>query len=371
MYELLAGKRPWDGNSEVALIGKIMTEEPQPLAELRPDAPPELLGVIEKALSKDRDQRFQTCQEMQAELEQVLVGMAQSVTAARVADFVRAYAPEQQAAGAATTGVEGADLSILEEQAFGGTGAAPALVGPNAAPQPPPHQSAETATHNSGTSVMEGDERLPPPPKSNAWKYGVGAFVSIAAIGGAAVFFLHDRNEEPTHVVAVERSSIAANDKPADPPKPVEAPKPVEPPKAEPPKPVEAPKVEPHKEARPEPRPRKKDRLVAVVKDPPKEEPKAPPPPVVIIKKEEPKAPPPPPPPTVIAKGELIIIVRPWAKVWVDDKEVGQTPLPSAVSLSAGPHKVRLVNPDLKKDVTRTVTVSANARDTLKEIFEE
>src|SRR3954466_16349490 len=55
LYELLAGKRPWEGDSEGALISQIMSEEPQPLSELRPDAPEELLGVVERALSKDRD----------------------------------------------------------------------------------------------------------------------------------------------------------------------------------------------------------------------------------------------------------------------------------------------------------------------------
>src|SRR5207237_7820275 len=138
MYELLAGKRPWEGTSEVALISQIMTTDPQPLAELRPDAPPELLAVIERALNKDREQRYENCQELQQDLEHVLVATGQSVTGSRVAEFVRAYAPDPQQAGA-TTGVDEADLSALNEQAFGGTGAAPALVGPHA--QEPSAQS--------------------------------------------------------------------------------------------------------------------------------------------------------------------------------------------------------------------------------------
>src|SRR5207302_8159212 len=98
--------------------------------------------------------------------------------------------------------------------------------------------------------------------------------------------------------------------------------------------------------------------------EPPKEEPKAA---VVIIKKEEaPK----PPPPVVTAKGELMFIIRPWAEVHVDGKKVGVTPLPAPLVLAAGPHEVRLINHELGKDVTRTVTVSANAREVVKEIFE-
>src|SRR5256712_12376168 len=98
LYELLAGKRPWEGTSEVALIGKIMTEEPQPLIELRPDAPHELITIVEKTLAKDRSQRYQSCVELQSDLEQLIVEMGQTITPSRVSDFVKAYSPEPQSA---------------------------------------------------------------------------------------------------------------------------------------------------------------------------------------------------------------------------------------------------------------------------------
>src|SRR5437016_9277531 len=80
LYEMLTGKRPWEGASEVALIGKIMTEEPQPLGELRPDAPQELLNIVDRALAKDRSQRYQSCAELQADMESLLVEMGQTIT---------------------------------------------------------------------------------------------------------------------------------------------------------------------------------------------------------------------------------------------------------------------------------------------------
>ena len=355
LYELLAGKRPWEGSSEVALIGQIMTAEPQPLAELRPDAPTELLNIVERALNKDRDHRYQSCQELQHELEEVLTGLGQTVTAARIADFIRAYSPVEQP-GSATTGVDQADLSAVEESLIGHTGAAPALVGPGAQQSEP----GEHSTDSSGTQLMDEPRRLPQ--KNNGWKYGVAAFLLIALLGGGAFYALRPSQEEPP-IVPIERSAIAIDKVP-------EPPKPVEPPKAPPP--------EPPKEVKKDP-PKKRERKVAQVEEPPPpkpvervvEPPK--PPPVVIIKKEEPKivAPPPAPPPVIVAKGSLSFIVRPWAKIQVDDKDVGVTPLPEALILTAGSHKVRLTNPDLGKDVTRTVIIPANGRETLKEIFDE
>ena len=93
------------------------------------------------------------------------------------------------------------------------------------------------------------------------------------------------------------------------------------------------------------------------------------PPPVVVVR-EAPK-PPPPAPPAVIAKGELVLLIRPWAKVAIDGNEVGVTPLADPVQLVAGDHQVRLINPDLGKDINRTVHIVAGERTTLKEMLDE
>src|SRR5438874_9355413 len=98
LYELLAGRRPWEGDSEVALIGQIMTQDPPPLAELRPDVPEELIAIVERALAKDRSGRFQSCHELQSDLEGLLISMGQAISPARVSDFVKAYGAESAAA---------------------------------------------------------------------------------------------------------------------------------------------------------------------------------------------------------------------------------------------------------------------------------
>ena len=71
------------------------------------------------------------------------------------------------------------------------------------------------------------------------------------------------------------------------------------------------------------------------------------------------------------AKGELVLLIRPWAKVEVDGTEIGVTPLNGPLMLAAGEHTVRLVNPDLGKDVTRTVRITAAGREVLKELLDE
>ena len=331
LYEMLAGKRPWDANSEVALIGKIMTEEAPPLSELRPDAPEELLAIVDRALAKEREQRYQSCHEFQNDLEQLLVGLGQTITPTRVADFIRAYTPE--AAPASEAEVTDGSLGAVEEESFAGTGAAPQLI---------PHERQQQPEREAGTRMLETP--VLQPPKSRGLLYGIAAFAFIAMIGGgAAIFFLKGQGDDQSAPVAVERATI------------VEQPK--APPPAPPPPPPTRVVEEPVK-ARPPPK------KLAVAEPPP--------PPVVVIK-EAPRPPPPPPPaaPVVIAKGELVLLIRPWAKVEVDGHEIGVTPLADPVQLSAGDHQVRLINPDLGKDITRTVHIVASERNTLKEILDE
>jgi serine/threonine-protein kinase len=54
--------------------------------------------------------------------------------------------------------------------------------------------------------------------------------------------------------------------------------------------------------------------------------------------------------------GRLELRIRPYATVWLDDRKLGDTPLP-AVSVPLGKHKLRLVNTTLGKDVELTVTI--------------
>jgi len=75
--------------------------------------------------------------------------------------------------------------------------------------------------------------------------------------------------------------------------------------------------------------------------------------------------------PVVTAQGELVLLIRPWARVEVDGREVGVTPLNEPLMLPAGEHTVRLVNPELNKDLTRTVHITPSGREVLKELLDE
>jgi serine/threonine protein kinase len=64
LYEALAGTKPFTSRSPVALAHAIHTRQPTPLGELRPDAPPELVATIARAMEKEPSRRFSTAEEM-------------------------------------------------------------------------------------------------------------------------------------------------------------------------------------------------------------------------------------------------------------------------------------------------------------------
>lgn len=64
MYEMLTGALPFDGTSYNEVLGNILMELPVPLEELNPDVPTDLVEVVNRALTKDRDARYQTVSEM-------------------------------------------------------------------------------------------------------------------------------------------------------------------------------------------------------------------------------------------------------------------------------------------------------------------
>jgi serine/threonine-protein kinase len=79
-YELLTYTRPFSDHISTVLY-KIMNESPPSPAEVDPSLPAELTRVVERALQKDRANRFASCAEMKANLESVLEHLSGPVTA--------------------------------------------------------------------------------------------------------------------------------------------------------------------------------------------------------------------------------------------------------------------------------------------------
>ncbi|HKA89330.1 MAG TPA: serine/threonine-protein kinase [Haliangiales bacterium] len=76
LYEMLTGEVPFQGANYLAIISQILSQEPKPLAQARPDLgiSPALEQVVRRAMHKDRDQRYRTMAEFDADLGAVESG---------------------------------------------------------------------------------------------------------------------------------------------------------------------------------------------------------------------------------------------------------------------------------------------------------
>jgi len=75
LYELLTGKLPFQGEHEQAVIYSILKENPEPITNLRPDVPLSIEQVVEKALEKDADKRYQQVDELLDDLKSISAGI--------------------------------------------------------------------------------------------------------------------------------------------------------------------------------------------------------------------------------------------------------------------------------------------------------
>ncbi|MEU6403926.1 Stk1 family PASTA domain-containing Ser/Thr kinase [Streptomyces sp. NPDC046985] len=111
LYELLTVRPPFVGDSPVAVAYQHVREEPQSPSVFDPEITPEMDAIVLRALVKDPDYRYQSADEMRADIEACLDGQPVAATAALGAASYGAYGDDHattalrsdSGAGGATT----------------------------------------------------------------------------------------------------------------------------------------------------------------------------------------------------------------------------------------------------------------------------
>jgi serine/threonine protein kinase len=100
MYELLAGRLPFQAANSVAMINKILNEDPTPLKSIRPDIPDKLIEIVEKAMAKDSTKRYPAWYAMARDLAETFpqlekysfeISSAEKFNGLRKLDFFRDF----------------------------------------------------------------------------------------------------------------------------------------------------------------------------------------------------------------------------------------------------------------------------------------
>jgi Tol biopolymer transport system component len=80
-YEMLTGRRAFQGKSQASLISAILKDQPAPVSTIQAVTPPAIDRIVARCLSKDPDERWQTASDLAAELKWVQQGGAQAALA--------------------------------------------------------------------------------------------------------------------------------------------------------------------------------------------------------------------------------------------------------------------------------------------------
>jgi serine/threonine-protein kinase len=186
LYEMVAGKKAFRGDSITGLIFKIITEEPPPLREQDPEIPEELIRIVARALTKDPAGRYQAGRELGDDL----LALTRPGSAPTLRQSETATAPGS--VPGPTTYIPGSSPTLASTPTQHSAGA-PTQVSPAAATRVSP----ATATRVGAAPPIPRPAPAPMPPRGA--KTGLlvgllgGGFLLLLAVGVAAFVILRPR----------------------------------------------------------------------------------------------------------------------------------------------------------------------------------
>jgi len=163
LYEMAAGRPPFEADSALSLMMMHVNEPVPSLLKIRSDVPASFAQVIEKALVKDREKRYQTAGEFASALRAIDRNSGALVT------------------GAAATGAVTASAAVAKQSAA-------------SQPAPVPSQSAQNAAYAASTATSPQPPIYPPgsqdQPASSPSSGGTSSKRSIGIVAGIAVVLM-------------------------------------------------------------------------------------------------------------------------------------------------------------------------------------
>lgn len=161
LYEMVTHKRMFTGADTMQILAKVSKAEFEPPEVARSGLSPKIYEIINKSLAKDRDQRYQSCGDMLADIEECLISLALSPSARTLSQYMKELFHDEIVAESQTmqdikfSGEPAESLSLKEKR-----------------PKPDTLKKPENGIKTKPQEVK----------KSRAFSYGVTAFVLIVLV---------------------------------------------------------------------------------------------------------------------------------------------------------------------------------------------
>ena len=341
LYWLCTGQKPFSGDSEGAIIQKILYATPQAPSERNPAVDPEMDRIILTALAKDPAQRYASAHDLQLDLERWAAASGKAVSALALSEFMNAQFPE----------TIDADRLLTR-----------AILSGDFKAQMTPSQTELSASGSRGrtktNSSSEFDISVSHSRTARIAAISAGSVLLVAIAGGGVWWKVAAEKEEEAVAAAVASAKATAPTNPTPPEQnPTPAPTPPLPPPAgstavadlhpaaaEPP-PVREREHEGHRYPHHH-----------LTREPARSHPEA---------TSAPAPAPAPPPAPRGPPGKLAVRVLPWAAVYVDGQLAGTTPF-EPIPVAAGRHSIRLVNDEIHAERTMSIEIKSGETATLK-----
>jgi serine/threonine protein kinase len=351
LYEMFTGAKPFNATTDLSMMQAIVSEPMVPATSRRPDLPRALSQILERALKKEREQRYPDCRTFQMELERFIVSTGESVGAWQLSQFVLSIlgnAPSPAPDPSSSTG----SVSLPE------TGSSLA-------------RAATVIRSRSNEEAAQASAVLLSTPKSRAGVRVALAGLLLLLTGSGVMFwstYVSKRAVDLKEPVAIgttrDVESLQGHAASMLSPQVVaQEPAPVPEPHAS----AELRPAEPSAIEKPEVRPKSSSAKLALrvrntrkVAQPDLSSGEVQPAPSLEVAQPSPS-----PVSRALKKAMLEFRIRPYATVVLDGKQIGHTPL-MPTEVEEGVHTVRLINHALRKDVTRTIEVRAGEAHVFK-----